>query len=251
MKVITLLAMLILPISILSEEQDLVEHTITFKSQFNQYKDELNYGLVFSGVNLAFSYTYTQSNENALLEYSPELGFGANFNKGVGLAWRSRPIDINYGWAITDIESKPFYLGLYLQGNYGIQLYPELRSGHSGWMTSYEIGPMVSFILNILDRDININFTTSIAGVTSRPELQPESHFYSLSVIDFLKDAHSNLEFGMSNKFNHTQLGLTLLREEGERLSIGYEFEAFSYYDSPTFRFINHSLNFNLMIGEL
>ncbi|MFN3195943.1 MAG: hypothetical protein ACE364_08345 [Chlorobiota bacterium] len=251
MKVITLLVMLILPFSIFSEEQDLVEHTITFKSQFNQYKDELNYGLVYSGVNLGVGYTYLQSNENALFEYSPELGFGASFNKGIGVAWRLRPIDINYGWTVTDIDNKPFYLGMYVQTNYGVQLYPELRSGHSAWMTSFEIGPMVSFILNILERDININFTTSVAGVTSRPELQPESHFYSLSLNDFIKDAHSNLEFGMSNKFYHTQLGLTLLRETDERFSFGYELEIFSYYQTPSFHFVNHSLNFNLIIGEL
>lgn len=251
MKVIIMLALLIIPICIFSEEQDLVEHTITLKSQFNQYKDELNYGLVFSGVNLGVCYSYQQSNENTLFEYSPEIGFGAIFSKGIGAVWRFRPVDFNFAWAITDIENKPFYLGMYVQTNYGLQLYPELRSGHSVWMTSFEIGPMLSFILNIIERDININLTTTIAGVTTRPELQPESHFYSLSFNNFIKDAHSNLEFGMSNKFNHTHLGLTLLRGKEERLSFGYEFEVYSYYETPSFHFVNHSLNLNFMIGEL
>ena len=169
---------------VLAIDKKYSSQTITYKMQFNQYKDEFNYGLVYNGINLGCRYAYEIESNNNLFAVSPEFGFGANFNKGVGLAWRFRPIDLFYGWEVTKINDKSFFLGGYLATNYGVQLYPELQSGHSLWMTTVEIGPEVSFQLEVLEELVDINFSVSLAGLTSRPKFETETHFYSLAFKD-------------------------------------------------------------------
>lgn len=234
-----------------ANDKNNTSNTITLKTQFNQYKDEFNYGLVYNGVNLGCRYVYEAENDNNLFAYSPEFGFGANFNKGVGLAWRVKPVDLFYGWEVTEINNVPFYLGGYIATNYSLQLYPELQSGHSLWMTTIEVGPEVSFQFPILEEKIKVNFAVSLAGLTSRPKFETESHFYSLALMDFISNAHDNLEFAFSNVFSHTQLELSLVRSPQERFYFSYEFEMLSYFKQPTFDLINHSLNLNWYIGEL
>jgi hypothetical protein len=118
-------------------------------------------------------------------------------------------------------------------------------------MTTIEIGPEVSFQLPIFEEKVGVNFAVSLAGLTSRPTFETESHFYSLALMDFISNAHENLEFGFSNVFSHTQLELSLVRKAQDRFYFSYEFEMLSYYKQPTFDLINHSLNLNWYIGEL
>lgn len=241
----------LLTFDLLANDENNSNQIITYKTQFNQYKDEFNYGLAYNGFNLGCRYVYEiESNEN-FFAISPEFGFGANFNKGIGLAWRVRPIDLYYGWEATKINDKSFYLGGYIATNYGLQLYPELQSGHSLWMTTIEVGPEVSFQLEVLEELVDINFAVSLAGLTSRPVFETETNFYSLSFKDFVSNAHKDLEFGFSNIFSHLQLELSQVRLPESRFYFSYEFEMLSYYKQPNFDFINHSINLNWYIGQL
>lgn len=236
------------------EAQDTLKHNIhsfTLKTEFIQIKDEFNYGLVNNGLNLGAQYSIEKTLDNARFIYSPEISFGANFNKGIGLSWGFVPIEFFYGYKIDENETKPLIIGAYFSTNYNWQLYPELQSGHMFWFTSIEVGPQLIFALPIKNRHVKIIFSNSLAGLASRPEPATESYFYSLTFSDFVTNAHSNLQFGSFNLFNHTNFEVKLLNKKKKKLSMAYEFEYFGYYMQPKLSYLSHSLNFIWKIGNL
>ncbi len=226
-------------------------HSVSLKTQFAQFKDEFNYGQVFSGLNLVGDYSFTLISGNNIFTYSPELGFGANFKKGIGLAWKFRPIDVFYGYRIYKSNTNPLTLGVYFATNYQWQLYPELQSGQMFWFTSIEIGTKLKFIFPINNKFIKVILCNSLAGWTSRPVPSTEKYYYSLSISDFVSNAHSNLTFGSFNLFNHTILEIELVPNLGKRLSLAYEFEYFGYYKNPILSYMSHSFNLKWKIGRL
>lgn len=222
-------------------------HSISLKTEFIQLKDQFNYGLVFNGLNLGIDYSFTKSFGNGLLEYGAGLGFGANYNKGIGLSWRLKPIDIFYG---RKINAKNIYPGAYFASNYQWQLYPELQSGHMFWFTAIEIGPQIVVELPYKARTIKVTFSNSIAGLNSRPVPATELYYYSLQVADFFSNGHQNLKFGTYNRFNHTRLKIELVKKAHKRLGFAYIFEYFGYYQNPKINIMNHALQLKWKIGK-
>jgi hypothetical protein len=223
------------------------DHLITFSSQFFQIKDEFNYGLVFNGLNVACTYTYIFSSEKYTVIYNSRLGLGANFNKGVGIDLRLKPVDFFYG------KPSNFYFitfGAYYSINYQWELYPELQSGHMFWLTSMEIGPRL--IMNIPHKSsiIRVIFSNSIINLTSRPEPETETYFYSLKFSDFIKNAHTILKLGSFNRFNHTAFDIELMRNKRKLKSIAYTLEYIGYYKNPKIFLLYHSVNLKWKIGR-
>jgi len=222
--------------------------TITFRTTFTQIKDEFNYGLVFSGINLGVNYSYLKETGNYTFRYTPELDLGVNFNKGIGTAWRLKPVDVFYGYNIG--KSKPFTLGAYFATDYNWNFYPYLQSGHMFWHSSIEIGPQVRFALPFQSKKIIISYSNSLAGFNSRPKLETETYYYAQKLTDYISNVHRNMEFGSFNLFNHSNLEIELPNCLKDRLSVAYEFEYCGYYKSPTLTYIGHSLNLTWKIDK-
>ncbi len=225
-------------------------HFISFKTQFFQIKDGFNYGLAHSGLNLAAGYSFEKTSEKRSFSYAADLAFGANFNKGVGLAWHLKPVEFFYGYRVNKSESWPVILGPYFSTNYHWQLYPELQSGHMFWFTALEVGPRVILSKAHKNRTFLLRFSNSFAGLTSRPEPATESYFYSLGLGDFIENAHSDLKFGFNDLLNHSILEIEMLPKPGKRLSLAYEFEHFQYHKNPKWSYITHSFNLKWKIGK-
>jgi len=224
------------------------KHSLVFKPEFFQIKEEANYGLVYNGVNLNFGYEYLKNTHDRLITYSTEFAFGIDFKKGVGLNWHLKPFDIYYGFEVFDNNNKIFHIGPYISANYYWQQYPFLQSGHMFWFTFIDVGPKIRFRVPINKYYITFSFSNSIAGIVSRPVPSTETHFYSLSISDFFKNAHSDFKFGSTNLLNHINVGAELHNQK--RLSLAYEFEYFTYEDAPLLDYIAHSIILNWKIGK-
>uniref|UniRef100_UPI00404A3AC9 hypothetical protein n=1 Tax=Fulvivirga sp. TaxID=1931237 RepID=UPI00404A3AC9 len=223
--------------------------TITFKTQYIQIKDQINYSMVFNGLNFVTRYASQKRFENSILIYSSELSFSANSNKGIGFAAGLIPVNVFYGFKGNPSERTALICGMYFKADYDWQLYPELQSGHMFWFTSLEIGSQI--ILN-LPQDtfgIKITLSNSLAGFNSRPKPGTESYFYSLTFSDFITNAHSNLKFGANNLFNQTDFEFEIYNPL-KRFSIAYQFEYFSYFSEPRIDYLAHSLNFIIKVGK-
>ena len=224
------------------------EHTLSFKSQYIQIKDEFNYGLVNRGLNLAGEYSLVSRIDRNILSYQAEIGFGVNYNQGLGMIWSLKPFDLFYGFRVNHNADMPITLGPYLSGYYKWQLYPELQSGHMFWVSSYETGPRFQISLPLKSRILHVILSTSVVSLNSRPEYITEQYYYSLTFSDFASNPHSNMTFGSMNQYNHTDLTVELIRS-GKGFSFAYEFEFMGYFDTPAFRYMAHSVNLNWILG--
>ena len=247
-----LIPFLLFPYVLYGQEMDSIEypqkaHYVFVKTQFSQYKDQFNYGLVFSGINLDLGYNFTRSKENKITSYEGGIAVGINSNKGNGISLRIKPLDYFYGFKL---ESMPITIGPYVSADYVWQLYPYIQSGHMFWFTAYDIGPNVIFNIPIKSRTLECVFSNSLFGFTSRPEPGTETYFYSLNLKDFFEFSHQNLKFGFFNNYNHSQFQFGLLNPEKQRLRIRYSFEYYGYYNDPKLSIIFHSLNLNLKLGK-
>ena len=224
-------------------------HSLSFSPGFSQIRDEFNYGLVNNGLNLVGAYSFVSSSDRNRFLYRTELGFGINYRQGLGMTWTLKPFDLCYGFLLNSNPDLSVTLGPYAAGYYMWQLYPELQSGQMFWLSSYEIGPKILISLPVKSKMMNLSFATSIASLNSRPEVQTETYFYSLTLADFAKNVHSNMQFGSVNLFNHIVFALEL-KDPGKKFSFGYEFGFIGYSDAPAFRFISHSIMMNWKIGN-
>ena len=176
------IVLIILGVSSLGSAQDDLRNRTSswsLKTQFCQIKDAFNYGLVYTGFNIAGGYTLAYESNKDMVKYAPELGIGPNFNKGTGVFLQMRPIDIFYG---KKLKKRPLVAGLKALTNYNWQLYPDLQSGHLFWFTSIEIGPQVIYTFPIKNRKARITFYNSILGFSSRPRPTTETYFYALNI---------------------------------------------------------------------
>lgn len=222
---------------------------IVLKNQFFQIKDNFNYGLVHTGLTLKMAYQHEVEIQNNFLSYRPELGFGANYRKGIGLIWQLKPIDFFYGNKITNNYGH-FICGLYGTTNYNWQLYPELQSGHMFWNTSFEVGPQIIVKKRIKNKLLNIRFSNSLIGWISRPEPSTEEYYYALAISDFISNAHSNLKFGSLNMFNHTNIEVKMNNENKKKLSFSFELDYWGYYPKPKLSMLSYSFNLNWKIRK-
>ena len=229
------------------EIQDSTQHELSVGLNGIQIKDQFNYGLVFNGLDLSVGYIYTRTFETSRVQYEADLRFGANFNKGVGLNWKFKPVDIFWGF---DLPGHPGYIGGYIADIYSWQLYPELQSGHLYWITSIEIGPEFNFTIPYRTYILELAFSNSIAGFVSRPQPSTETYYYSLSLGDFIDFAHQGLELATLNRFNHSSASLLVSCQDWNRLTIGYNFEYFGYYKNPKWHSMNHHLSFRWKIAR-
>jgi len=229
-----------------SERQ--IHHSISFKSKFIQIKDEFNYGLVNNGFDLGGEYSLVSGTEKNTIIYRTELDFGANFKKGLGIAWSIKPVDLFYGFRLNRNNEIPVTLGPYIAGYYKWQLFPFLQSGKMIWISSWELGPKLMVSLPYKNKIINVSLANSMAGFVSRPVMKTEEYYYSLALSDFISNPHTNMTFGLQNVFNHTNINVELI-DKRKRRSVNYEFEYIGYMNEPTFKFISHSVNIKWKLG--
>lgn len=224
-------------------------HSLSFSPGFIQIKDEYNYGLVNSGLNLAGRYAMTLTTGRNTLAYKAELGFGMNYNNGLGMAWSLKPFDLLYGFGLYNDPACKVTLGPYVSGYYLWQLYPELQSGHMFWFSSYELGPRVLVSAPVKSRILNISLSGSVAGLNSRPDRTSEEYYYSLTFSDFAGNPHSNMKFGSVNVFNHFHLMVEWVIPD-KKFTVGYAYEYIGYGEFPAFRYSLHSIELNWVIGN-
>ncbi|MDF1698869.1 MAG: hypothetical protein P1U56_23650 [Saprospiraceae bacterium] len=229
------------------ENEAIHQHAITFKTQFLQIKDDFNYGLTFSGINLMAGYAYLHESEQSVFSFESEIGFGGIFNKGAGLAWRFKPVDLFYGHSFS---SMALTFGGYVSADYQWQQYSELQGGRLFWFSSNEVGIRLRYIMPFKSKKIAITLSNSLAGFAARPEPGTETHYYTFSFSEFFSTAHQNATFGFVDAFFRSKLEIELLQQENRRFSIAYQFEYFGYYDAPTLSFLNHSINLKYRIGK-
>ena len=129
-------------------------HCILISTQATQFKDYFTYDLVYSGFSLGVGYKYQKISEKKSLMVISETSFGANFNKGTGLAWRFKPIEVNNTFKVSDNN---FSIGYYAQADYNWQQYSELQGGRLFWFSGIDFGLMLDFDFQIKNTPVEMS----------------------------------------------------------------------------------------------
>jgi hypothetical protein len=96
---------------------------------------------------------------------------------------------------------------------------------------------------------MELSASLAVAALNSRPEYTTEKYYYSSTFSDFLRNPHTHMNAGLLGSNNHLELFIQLLRPE-RNMSLGYQFEYVGYMDTPSFRFLSHSIILNWKVAS-
>jgi len=219
-----------------------------FSLQNQQLKDGLNNGLLFKGGGISYQFGINNLKEKQLTDFHTELEIGTVFRQGLlGANLHFKPVAYSYGVKIIRTEYTKMYAGAKVDWDYRFQLYPDLQMGHSLWMSSLMLSPIIVINHQISDNNsMTFSISNSILGFTSRTKaIKP--YYFSLRFTDIISDLHSNIQFGSISQINDTKINLDYNLFSAKRCySFGYAINYLNYSSNPFFKSLTHSIAFKI-----
>ena len=226
------------------------QHFIGISAKFTQIQEKFNNDMVFEGPTFSLNYSYQNIDSERALIFSPTLGVSILDNRGIlGISVDISPINIYYGYRISNSDDYKLYIGPQLKASYSLQLYPDLQSGLDFWTTNFSLAPNLYFEYPSGEDLLTANIAISALNVTSRPPASRDYYFFSLKVSDFISDLHSNMKFGSINRLFDTSFNLNYYLGKSRTWGIGYRLNYLQYFDDPQIKMLNHALNIKYNLG--
>jgi hypothetical protein len=227
-----------------SQETNLQTHTIAVYNL--QIKDQMNYGLAFSGPGIGYAYSDQYHNKSRILAYEGRFNFSAPMTRGIiAMAFNVVPLKLDYLFK-TGSEGK-VCVGPYLITEYNYQLYPDLQSGYSFWLTHYSLGFALTGWFPVKKSRIDLSLHSTLLGITSRQTEIDDPYFFDLSFGYAMKYVHQDFQFGSWDRYNETELELKWTPKESSRLAYAYSLQILSYAKVPTLTMINNTIKFVIL----
>ena len=221
-------------------------HAHMISLNFQQIKEEMNYGLVFRGLGLGYSYLANWQNDKRMIVY--EGRFYVNFPMTrdiVGMSYNVVPVRFDYLFKIG--EENKFCLGPYFIAEYNYQLYPDLQSGYSFWFTNFSLGGALKYSFDIKKSKLDLFFHTTVMGLTSRQPVYDDPYFFDLGFDHALKYVHQEMQFGSWNLYNQSELEVRWRPKEDSRLAYAYTIQYYGYFDEPKLTILNQSVKLMIL----
>lgn len=226
------------------------QHFIGISAKFTQIQEKFNNDMVFEGPTFSLNYSYQNIDSERAIIFSPTLGVSILDNRGIlGISVDISPINIYYGFIISNSDDYKLYIGPQLKASYSLQLYPDLQSGLDFWTTNFSLAPNLYFEYPNGEDLLTANIAISMLNVTSRPPASRDYYFFSLKVSDFISDLHSNMKFGSINRLFDTSFNLNYYLGKSRTWGIGYRLNYLQYFDDPQIKMLNHALNIKYNLG--
>ncbi|MEK7253615.1 MAG: hypothetical protein AAB316_02630 [Bacteroidota bacterium] len=217
-----------------SSEQSLVVN-------FLQIKEGLNHGLVFRGFGLQYQRLWEWENDQRLVSYEAGIGLAAPTSRGIiGAQLHLLPGRVSYlrkTGGVRDLAA-----GLFFTGEYNYQMYPDLQSGYSFWLTHYSVGGALAYPFEAGGQLFEVKFRTTLLGATSRPEVERGEYFFDASLGDMVRYLHQDFQFGTWNRYNQTGLEIRWQPKADARLAFAYGMNYYGYFKQPRLTMIDQSL---------
>ena len=243
MKSQLLFTLFMLPLLAVAQESS---HLRSFSTSANyaQFKEGLNLGLVFHGPGLQFDYNDERLRGNSIIDFQAQLGGGVSFRQGMlGFNAHLRPLRFFYGNRIFQKQnSAQFHFGPTFSADYSYQLYPHLHSGISLWFTHFSLSPELRAVYPLANgKNLRFRLSTSVIGLSSRPERELEPYFFSFKFGDIVRNLHHELAFGSLDRANQTTFSAEYLLPRKKRdVGFAFQIEYFGYYKTPKITFLNY-----------
>jgi hypothetical protein len=227
-----------------SQETNIQTHTIYLN--YLQIKEQMNYGLVFKGPGVGYAYTDQYQNKKRIFAYEGRFNFSVPITRDIlAMSFSVVPLKLDYLFR-TGSEGK-VCVGPYLITEYNYQLYPDLQSGYSFWMTQYSLGAAVTGWFPVKKSRLDLSLHTTLLGITSRQTEFEDPYFFDLSFGYAMKYVHQDFQFGSWDTYNETELDVKWTPKESSRLAYAYSLEILSYGQVPTLTMINNTIKFIIL----
>jgi hypothetical protein len=222
-----------------SQESNIQTHTICLNYQ--QIKEQMNYGLVFKGPGIGYAFSDQYHNKNRILAYEGRILLSVVMTRDIlAPSFDVVPLKLDYLFK-TGSEGK-VCVGPYLVTEYNYQLYPDLQSGYSFWFTHYSLGAAVSGWFPVKKSRMDLTLHTTVCGLTSRQTEIEDPYFFDLSFGYAMKYVHQDFQFGSWDRYYETEVEIKWTPGESSRLAYAYSLEILSYAKVPTLTLINNTI---------
>lgn len=218
--------------------------SMNYNAGFIQIKDQMNYGLVFSGIQQSFSYRKAWKVNDKSIYYQGDIGFGimSGTRNLTGRNFTFKPIDL-YSNLYEQVRGFTLSAGPWVKAEYNYQVYPELQGEYSSYFTNYSLGFYIGAWIETNAGYFRLRWKNSLVGAIARQTTERDPYFYESSASQNIKDVHSNFNSGSFNLFNNSFIEFLFVGVHHPRLGYGYSFEYFSYSNDPQLKSVNHSFS--------
>jgi hypothetical protein len=216
-------------------------HNKSINLSFLQVREEMNYGLRFSGGGLSYAYYLRRDDNRSIINYEARIGLSVLGTHTLPAAnLNIMPARISY--LFKNILNGNISAGPLLMAEINYQFYPDLHSGNSFWFTHYSVGAAVQYNCRIAEHLLVLSLNTSLLGLTSRQSGEYDPYFWNLNYGELPDIFHSNLTPGTLNSYSCSEAELLWQPNTDSRTMLSYSINYMGYYKDPGFRSINHSV---------
>lgn len=240
-KVASLIILIFLFSSTKAQDFDLLR-SLDYSLGFTQVKEEMNYGLVFTGHMHKFTYRNSWAVNKKNMLYEGSFGVGPSTSREMpGLHFHLKPVDLL--WNLFEyLRTIRIAAGPLFKMEYNYALYPELQSDYSFYHSNIMLGLGVSVKYESDQVYLRLRIKNSLAGLVARQEMNRDPYFFELSPGTYFRDQHRNFKAGSFNMFNNTLIELLYVNPLHPRFGYSYTFEYFMYKNSPKVQALSHTI---------
>lgn len=243
MRKIISISFCILLISPFVKGQIIKTHSSGLYINYIQLKDQMNYGLVFSGPGLNYAYSYSWESDRSLISYEGILGMSVMQTHDIP-AFNANIIPIHLSY-LSDFDSyKDFMAGIIFITEYSNQFNPDLQSGILFWHTYLSLGPAIKFTKKIAGYQFRFSANSSLIGFNSRQPASHDPYFWKINYGDLFEPHFKDLSFGSLNIFNNSEFEIRWIPIEKSRFEFAYNLKYTGYYIEPKLSILNQSIKF-------
>jgi hypothetical protein len=243
-KIILTVTVLVLILSY-SYAQETRLHSHSLGLNYLQLKEGMNYGLVFRGPGLSYTYSSQWLNDRRVINYEAMFGLTYIESRSIPAGnFTIMPVKLEYLY--KNIFSSRLLAGPYFMAEYNYQLYPDLQSGNSFWLTQYTVGGMLQHSFRIKNQLFTFSVSRSFFGLTSRQTEKPDPYFWHLSAGDIVKYLNQDLKFGVSSRYESTELKIKWSPGNDSRLIFFYGLSFTEYFKEPGLKLLNQSFKLTI-----
>jgi len=239
-KTFTIIIVLILSADIANSQME-KSHFQAISLNFLQIKEELNYGMVFQGPGLGYAYSAQWQNDKHRIQYEGRITFSTPLTRGIiAASFNIVPVRLDYLFKVG--SDKAFSIGPYFTMEYNYEIYPDLQSGYSYWLTHFSLGGALNYSFDIQQHQFDLIFHTTLLGITSRNPVYDDPYFFDLGLGYVLGYLHQDFQFGSLNRYNQSELEIRWQPKSLSRLAFEYAFQYYGYFDEPELTMLNQSI---------
>jgi hypothetical protein len=206
-----------------------------------QIKESLNFGLVFSGAEAVYSHSWYFDNPNVLHVLNTELGLGILATRGiVGASVHLTPLQWQVQWHL----SPTFSIGTHTMLEYNYQLYPDLQSGYSYWLSHLSAGISARMRFHIFEQDWCMSAYSSLFGLVSRTPENRNPYFFDLGFVEAVRYLHHDIRLRSVQQYFRARLQLSWLNANTSigGVSLAYTLDVSVFSAAPSLIMLRHGI---------